>query len=142
MTLSATQELKRRSLHGRGWSDRMIASQVGVDRSTIGCWRRRRGLTANRPKPSDKPSCFVQRRRLYDMGLSDGEIGAKQGINRTNIRRWRYRNYLPANFDTVEERRGKGDGRMYLPSLDTIGYGSLPDPSWSSWLEEMGATVW
>lgn len=91
-----TDEAKR--LHAMGMRDIELATQFGVDRSTIVDWRKENGLMANRIAVWNEEKA----RELHAKGASDIEIAAelsKAGGNVSSqaVGRWRKKNGLGTN---------------------------------------------
>ncbi|QQV76505.1 hypothetical protein H5J25_13730 [Sphingomonas aliaeris] len=132
---------ERLALYRAGWSDGAIARKQGCKRSAVLQWRKYRGLpTLNAAEPIGANST---RRELYDLGLSDRKIALFEDVTHQTIAEWRKRHGLPAKC-----KHGPNYGRRLIcldatlrDSLMSV-HETIGDPSWSGWLEEMGATVW
>jgi hypothetical protein len=151
---------RRMVMYQLGWGDRHIAREEGLHQSSVQCWREARGLRANFPHGSNERwrkrptfadlAARVRRaigRRLppdivddaaMDMirDILDGTIP----IGEIEAMARRYGNRVLDRFASrygprsLDEEIGDDDGfRM----IDLV-----RDERSSSWLEEMGATVW
>lgn len=158
--LSPEQNAGRMLLYQLGWSDRHIGREQRIDRATVRDWRRSRGLPANFPPsvhekfhPRPAITDLVKRVRqtvgrslppdIAEEAVSDlcvallaGEISldhlaqeARKFGNRV-LERFANR-YLTRS---VDQELSSGEGYTLLDTLK--------DENSSSWLEEMGATVW
>jgi hypothetical protein len=117
-----------------------------------------RGLAALRsPRDPATPEVLAERLNLYKQGLNDRAIARIQCVGRTAVRGWRYRRNLYRNDEPWHLRGRSGVrpaaktlriesvGDVSLDAPNAIGrpwIDNLRDDSWSSWLEEMGATCW
>ena len=134
---------RRFALYAQGLVDRLIAEVEGVDRTTIGIWRRRQNLPPN-DSPTirfayaspAKQALMRERIALMGRGWTDGTIGYHQHRDSKSIYNFRKRQGLPAATGTL-------DDQPRIVSYEAChGERYMADPSWSDWLEEMGATVW
>jgi len=80
-----------KALYESGKSDREIAAALGISKSTVCHWRKRRGLKPN----SHIDSSQIQ--ALYYAGLSDKEISQTLHISQSTVRYWRYKNGVTPN---------------------------------------------
>lgn len=127
--------------------DAEIARRLGREHGVIRKWRIR--LTVERKDHFAEHGLSQEdgRRKLYDVGARDDEIALMAGKSPASIRCWRETRGLPINNCIKNEMAMP---RMVIVSIDeTTGRFSGPrrhdciaDQTHSSWLEEMGATVW
>ncbi|WP_277968190.1 helix-turn-helix domain-containing protein [Sphingomonas echinoides] len=134
----------RQELYDAGKSDRQIARELGKDRKSIWRWRTNAGLPPLQKRLSPLPKEERERRIAFHLiGLNDVAMAMLCNITRQTMQEWRTYYSLPVNH--------KHNNKAPLPAIQMLsmdvdaGYGSmhrrLRDDSWSSWLEEMGATV-
>ncbi|USU06317.1 hypothetical protein NF699_06550 [Sphingomonadaceae bacterium OTU29LAMAA1] len=145
--LTAFRQQQRMSMYQSGLSDAAIAAQEGVTKNAIAAWRARRQLPPHDHHLSRlTPAAEARRRSLFATEMGDREVAKKLGKSRGAVRDWRVSRGIPP-----KEVRRRTDGEIGLIcsiSLDDLGsfgrsrYETIADSSWSSWLEEMGATVW
>ncbi|MCW6531186.1 hypothetical protein NED98_13115 [Sphingomonas sp. MMSM20] len=159
--LTPTQRAARMLMYQLGWSDRHIAREQGVHKTSIRGWRRDLGLAANfslgvnelhNPRPTlagilDRVKKAIGRGLPRDIAeeatqamivdILDGTIPvaeiekAARRYGNKALEQFANR-YGPRSLN--EELGDDGDG---FTMMDMI-----PDERSSSWLEEMGATVW
>lgn len=140
-----TQERReeRLKLYAAGLIDREIAKVQGVTRWSVYEWRHRHGLPSNdSPKirfdyagPA-KQALKRERIRLIEAGWTDDSVAYHQQRSPGSIFDFRKRNGLAAGPGTLNDK-------PRIISYDAVvGDRYRADPSWSNWLEEMGATVW
>lgn len=100
-------EQQRFSLYKKGLNDGQIATEIGVDRSTISGWRRSRGLAAN-VKHEPGTSMAPVRRLLLDMGWGARSIARQEGVNLQTVREWRKRHgYMATGVgNNITKQRG------------------------------------
>lgn len=91
---------KAMELYTQGMTDPAIATQLGVDKTTIWRWRINNRLPCN--DYARKGPDYSETERLYQQGLSDGEIA--KAVNKTTgaIWKWRQRRGLPPNYKSGE----------------------------------------
>jgi len=143
---------RRLTLYRSGMTDRQIAEVEGRPAATVKAWRRRCGLPPHhsRVKATTHPGFVArheQRFTLYRQGLTDRQIAAEAECPIATVKTWRLRHELPPFrkiarwFRTGDERDLALDAAMFSDGAGTL-HEVLADPSWSNWLEEMGATAW
>lgn len=156
VTLSEEQNAARMMLYSFGYSDRRIAKEQGITATPVLMWRRARGLPPNDARRGVKstPAKVLDRiRRALPRYLSPADRDDAAGdlylavmsgaipIGEIERRAGKFGNAVADSFSSkwgarsLDEDIGKdGDGfRM----IDLV-----RDDRSSSWLEEMGATVW
>jgi len=153
--LAADENAVRMLLYQMGWPDQTIASTRKVSRKAIREWRDARGLKANLQPAGRKPvigidGLLTRVRRSIGRSLSpdivdetaselclallNGSISLQE--IETQARRFGNR--------TLEQFASRFGPRSIDEEMTEDGYtllDTLPDESQSSWLEEMGATV-
>ena len=92
-----------RQLYDEGYSDSQIGDILGVARQTVGCWRRKSGLTVHNPVVTVEDN----RMELYYKGMTDPDIARAVGVTQAVIWRWRTRKGLPPNGTRGGNRRKK-----------------------------------
>lgn len=89
---------KGRALYDAGWSDANIAKELGCSNDTVGKWRKREKLPANKSvKLGTKLYDWDKGRKLYEAGMNDCQIAKELGCTDKAVRNWRFRRKLPAN---------------------------------------------
>lgn len=154
------QSAARMLLYQLGWSDNHIGREQGVDPSSVRIWRRGRRLPSNFPQGGNEryhprptlSDVAVRVRRAVGRALprdvaedtvSDMVVAILDGslaLDRIEKEARRYGNSVLERFANRFVQRSIDEtiaGTEDLRLIDT-----LVDDSSSSWLEEMGATVW
>lgn len=141
---------RRFALYSLGLIDRMIGEAEGVDHTSIYQWRRLRGLPPNDSlyirflyANASKKDLERERLQLIADGFTDGEIARRQGRDRSSIRCFRKAHGLPKAPLREKPRKNYNQRQQYTRISYEACFGEthIADPGWSSWLEEMGATV-
>ncbi|WP_448536908.1 hypothetical protein [Sphingobium yanoikuyae] len=105
-------EQKRLDLYHNGLNDGQIASQLGLERSTIRQWRKSRGLAANVECVRTTVTggrCSV-RRLLHEMGWGAKSIARAEGVNLQTVREWRKRHAIKSSgMGKKTSRRGRAE---------------------------------
>jgi DNA-binding CsgD family transcriptional regulator len=89
---------KARELYSAGATDREIAKELGLTRSTVCAWRRRNYLPLHRDKRG-----YIEKydwnlgMALWRAGATDREIMEALGCKRNTVCTWRDRHGLPVN---------------------------------------------
>ncbi len=130
--------VQRYELYQAGLSDRAISRVQGINHSTIGEWRRLKGLPINnnayvnlklRPKnaaPAPPPLpgiCRISpeqaklRRELYNAGYTDPAIAKAVGILNKSVFKWRKKLGLPANVPPGRSARSSPAIAVVTPDL-------------------------
>jgi len=130
--------VERYELYQAGLSDRAISRVQGINHSTIGEWRRLKGLPVNnnahialklKPKNVTTPTphllglCRVSpeqsklRRELYDAGYTDPAIAKAVGILNKSVFKWRKKSGLPANAPPGRSSRASPTVAIVTPDL-------------------------
>lgn len=158
--LSKEAHIQRNLFYRLGWSDRHIAREMGVEKSSVRGWRVQHSLPANfrqgvheaqNPRPS--MSDVVRRvrraigralpRDIADDAVSDLLVAILAGeIELTDIERdaRKFGNRVLGDFASKFGARSIDE---IVPGTDDMRLiDTLQDEPSSSWLEEMGATVW
>jgi hypothetical protein len=160
LSFTPDQAAARMLFYQLGWSDRHIAREQGVHKTTVREWRAYRKLPSNfplglneryRPRPSIK-SIAVRVRKAVGRSLApdivedtvaDMIVAVLDGSLPLASIEAEARRYGNRVLDRFASKFGPRSLDASLTDdegftlLDTI-----PDASQSSWLEEMGATVW
>jgi hypothetical protein len=94
--ITPAEHERRVKLYEQGLSDTEMAKIIGIDRSSIGTWRRKAGL-ARKPKRNSMhtPEQRAARMLLYSLGYSDGRIAREQRVGVNSIEAWRRCHRLP-----------------------------------------------
>lgn len=158
--LSAERRASRMLLYQLGWSDRHIAREQGVDRSSVRIWRHNLGLKSNFPSgisesrhPRPTVASLLKRvRAAIGRGLAkdiaddaasqmlmevlDGTIAIDQIEKAARKYGSKAIEQFANKFGprSLDEELGDSDGFRIIDMIE--------DERSSSWLEEMGATVW
>lgn len=140
---SSKSDEHRLALYAQGLSDRLIGEAEGVTKWTIAKWRWLRSLPPNdsptiRFEYADaaKRALMLERFTLIKRGWTDDTVSHHQHRHRKSIWAFRKRNGLLLATGTL-------DDKPRIVSYEaSFGERHMADPSWSNWLEEMGATVW
>jgi len=138
-------EAQRLALHAAGKLDAEIAQAERGSKLTIRNWRYRRGLPGNE---RHSLTAEAQRTRLllHALGSNDYAMARQLGVNRSTVTRWRARTELAPHRRWTRANGEVGPSGLFsLDALDRAGRAyvdRLADDRCSSWLEEMGATVW
>jgi hypothetical protein len=141
--LTPERNEERLRLYGQGLLDPQIGHAQGVTSESVYGWRRRRKLPPNDSLKiafvygnEAKHALMRERLRLIEIGWTDASIARHQHRDCKAIRDFRRRQGLAAGPGTLDDKPA-------VVSWDTLaGDSHIADPSWSNWLEEMGATVW
>jgi hypothetical protein len=150
----------RKLLYDLGWSDGRIAKEQQVDKGSVRQWRHRRNLPANFSRRGKGPKCrqidmeqvragvvsAVGRRlpsHIAEDAASDLMLAVLEGhvpLDRIATEARRFGNRVLERYASkfgprsLDEDLGDEDGRRMIDMIE--------DDRSSSWLEEMGATVW
>lgn len=143
---------RRFALYAQGLIDREIAEVEGISRWSVLDWRRRLSLPPNdslyipfKYAGPAKQELGRERVRLIKQGWTDGDVGREQDRASSTIYYFRKIHGLP-RANTKQPVCPAHGQKNYLPRV--VSYEAsfadryLADPSWSNWLEEMGATIW
>jgi hypothetical protein len=141
--LTSEQQKQRLKLYASGMIDARIADAEGITRRAITSWRRWHGLPPN-DCPSRqfaygnaaKKALMLERIRLIQRGWTDAAIALHQQRTPASIFGFRKIRGLAQGPGTLDDRP------MVISYDHVVGDRYRADPSWSNWLEEMGATVW
>ena len=158
--MSADDTAIRLVLYSLGWSDYHVSAELKRDRTSVRGWRTARGLDPNFPPGANER--YTRRPTIADVvekcrrsvgrylprdiaedAVSDLMVDIMTGklaLDKISDAAKKYGNRVVAAFAdkwgarSLDEEIGDSEG---FTLLDTIA-----DDSASSWLEEMGATVW
>ena len=99
--LSEEKNAERKRLYDKGLTDKQMAEELGIHKTTLVSWRNKHKLPLHPSRGnmlSDEDEAL--RRKLYRMGLSDGVIARKVGVAPITIYGWRHSRKLKPNFET------------------------------------------
>ena len=95
------RETQVTALLAEGLTDAQIGDRLGIQRDTVGMYRRRLGLESNQPKRGAVESPLKIRRRrireLHEAGFADAQIVKELGLSETQVQYMRRRLGLTAN---------------------------------------------
>lgn len=137
------RDQRRCTLYYQGLTDRLIAEVEGIDRASVGQWRRARSLPPNDSPTirfayanAAKQALMRERLKLIDLHWTDATIAFHQHRSRRTIGCFRRVHGLPPATGTLDDKP------MTISYEAAYGELHIADARWSNWLEEMGATVW